>query len=226
MGEVCSHVFLEPESLPSRPNFQMTQPTLFSPKSSPEWPKVTISTDGGCEPNPGVGRWAAVLRFGSAVKEIHGECRDLPTTNNRAELEAVIHALSALTRSCQVTLRTDSQYAITVAHDRKKRKKLKNADLVAELRAQADRHEINWQWVKGHAGDGDNERADALAAGHDAAFPNIKYRKPPEGKGEADRQAWGIKSAEVHRTLAFRTDLATFDQYWAAFDAGMAKISP
>ena len=133
---------------------------------------VVITTDGACRGNPGPGGWGAVLRFGAVEREMSGGERD--TTNNRMELMAAIEALSALKRPCAVTLRTDSTYVrdgITKwVHGWQRngwrtaaRKPVKNAELWQALAAAAERHTIDWQWVKGHAGDPDNERADGLA---------------------------------------------------------------
>jgi ribonuclease HI len=133
---------------------------------------VDIFTDGACKGNPGPGGWGAVLRFGAHVKELHGG--EAGTTNNRMELTAVIRALEALTRPCHVRLHTDSQYVqkgITQwIHDWKRRgwrtadkKPVKNADLWKRLDEVAMPHQIEWIWVKGHAGHAGNERADALA---------------------------------------------------------------
>jgi ribonuclease HI len=134
--------------------------------------RVEIYTDGACKGNPGPGGWGAVLRFGAHVKELHGG--EAGTTNNRMELTAVIRALEALRRPCRVRLHTDSQYVqkgITVwIFDWKRRgwrtadkKPVKNADLWKRLDELVLPHEIEWIWVKGHAGDVGNERADALA---------------------------------------------------------------
>jgi len=134
--------------------------------------RVEIHTDGACKGNPGPGGWGAVLRFGAHVKELHGG--EAGTTNNRMELTAVIRALEALTRPCRVRLHTDSQYVqkgITVwIFDWKRRgwrtadkKPVKNVDLWKRLDELVLPHEIEWIWVKGHAGDVGNERADALA---------------------------------------------------------------
>jgi ribonuclease HI len=134
--------------------------------------EVEIFTDGACRGNPGPGGWGAVLRAGATEKELHGGERE--TTNNRMELTAAIRALEALKRSCRVALYTDSQYVrqgITewLAQWRARgwktasRKPVKNQDLWQELDAQAQRHDIEWHWVKGHSGHPENERADALA---------------------------------------------------------------
>jgi ribonuclease HI len=133
---------------------------------------VEIFTDGACKGNPGPGGWGVVLRLGQQVKELHGG--EPATTNNRMELTAVIKGLGALTRRCKVTLWTDSQYVqkgISVwIIDWKRRgwrtadkKPVKNIDLWQQLDALAAQHEVDWRWVKGHAGHPENERADELA---------------------------------------------------------------
>jgi ribonuclease HI len=133
---------------------------------------VEIFTDGACKGNPGPGGWGVVLRSGAHVKEMHG---GVPaTTNNRMELTAVIEGLAALTRPCKVKLFTDSQYVqkgISVwIHDWKRRgwrtadkKPVKNVDLWQRLEQLAAQHDVEWKWVKGHAGHPENERADQLA---------------------------------------------------------------
>lgn len=133
---------------------------------------VDIFTDGACKGNPGPGGWGAILSLGGKVKEMHGGER--ATTNNRMELTAVIRALEALTRPCQVRLHTDSQYVqkgiSEWIHSWKRRgwrtadkKPVKNDDLWKRLDELAAQHDIDWIWVKGHAGHDGNERADALA---------------------------------------------------------------
>ena len=131
--------------------------------------KVTITTDGGCDPNPGVGAWAAILRCGNASRVVSGI--DMASTNNRMELTAVIEALSTLKKPCAVTLRTDSMiciWAIEAAHIPKKRakyeKKGKNMDLVRRLWDVAQVHQVKTVWVKGHSGDRDNEACDQICA--------------------------------------------------------------
>ena len=134
--------------------------------------RVQIYTDGACSGNPGPGGWGALLRLGDAEREICGH--EAHTTNNRMELRAVIEALRALTRPCQIDLYTDSQYVkngITGwIRDWKARgwktsakKPVKNVDLWQELDAEADTHEITFHWVRGHNGHEFNERADGLA---------------------------------------------------------------
>ena len=133
---------------------------------------VEIFTDGACRGNPGPGGWGVLLRFGNAEKELYGG--ELETTNNRMELTAVIRALEALTRPCAVTVTTDSQYVkngiSSWIHSWKKngwrtanKKPVKNADLWKELDAEVRKHEVSWEWVKGHSGHPENERADELA---------------------------------------------------------------
>ncbi len=132
---------------------------------------VTIYTDGACSGNPGPGGWAAVLRYGTAEKELAGGERD--TTNNRMELTAVIKALEALREPCAVTVYTDSQYisrAMTEGWLKKwkaagftKKGGLKNAELWRALDGLLQRHEVRFQWVKGHADNAYNNRCDALA---------------------------------------------------------------
>ena len=137
-----------------------------------ELPHVTVFTDGACSGNPGPGGWGAILRFGDKEKELKGG--EAHTTNNRMELMAAISALEALKKPCVVDLTTDSQYVrlgITGwIHGWKKngwrtadKKPVKNVELWQALDAATQRHKINWHWVKGHAGDEMNERADQLA---------------------------------------------------------------
>lgn len=134
--------------------------------------RVAIWTDGACSGNPGPGGWGAILKMGDAVKELKGG--DSDTTNNRMELAAAIAALDALTRACRVDLFTDSNYVrggITGWMTAWKRngwrtadkKPVKNIELWQALDAAAQRHEVAWHWVKGHAGNPMNERADELA---------------------------------------------------------------
>jgi ribonuclease HI len=140
--------------------------------SSRDLPTVIIATDGACKGNPGPGGWGALLRTGGTEKELMGA--EARTTNNRMELTAAIEALTALTRPCAVVLTTDSNYVrdgITKwVHGWAKRgwrtadgSPVKNVDLWQALLAAAAPHRIEWRWVKGHSGDPDNERVDALA---------------------------------------------------------------
>ena len=135
-------------------------------------PKVTVFTDGACRGNPGPGGWGAILIAGRHEKEICGG--EPSTTNNRMELMAAIQALEALTKPCKVELHTDSTYVMKGIsewiHNWKKRgwktadkKPVKNEDLWRRLDQARLRHEVDWRWVKGHAGHEFNEHADALA---------------------------------------------------------------
>ncbi len=134
--------------------------------------KIEIFTDGACKGNPGIGGWGALLVAGQHKKELFGGERD--TTNNRMELRAVIEALNALTRPCEVVVHTDSQYVqkgiSEWIHGWKARgwktaakAPVKNVDLWQALDSAQTRHQIEWRWVKGHAGHAGNEAADALA---------------------------------------------------------------
>ena len=133
---------------------------------------VIIYTDGACSGNPGPGGWGVILTFGDHRKELYGGEHE--TTNNRMELRAAIEALNALKRPCPVELYTDSVYVrdgITKwLHNWKKngwrtsnKKPVKNAELWQALDEAASRHDVDWHWVKGHAGHPENERADELA---------------------------------------------------------------
>ena len=133
---------------------------------------IDIFTDGACSGNPGPGGWGALLRTGSHERELFGG--EPQTTNNRMELTAVIEALKALKRPVKARVHTDSQYVqkgITEwIHAWKRRgwrtagkQPVKNVDLWQALDAEAARHDLEWHWVKGHAGHAENERADALA---------------------------------------------------------------
>ncbi|HJV73559.1 MAG TPA: ribonuclease HI [Noviherbaspirillum sp.] len=134
--------------------------------------KVEIFTDGACKGNPGRGGWGALLIAGEHRRELFGG--EPNTTNNRMELKAVIEALSALKRPCEIVLHTDSQYVqkgiSEWIHGWKARgwktaakEPVKNVDLWQALDAAQAKHQIQWRWVKGHAGHDGNERADALA---------------------------------------------------------------
>lgn len=134
--------------------------------------RVEIWTDGACSGNPGPGGWGAIMKFDGTERELFGG--DADTTNNRMELMAAIASLEALTRPCHVDLHTDSQYlrgGVTAwIHNWKKRgwttadkKPVKNIELWKRLDEARARHEVEWHWVKGHAGNELNERADELA---------------------------------------------------------------
>ena len=133
---------------------------------------VQIFTDGACRGNPGPGGWGVLLRFGGEEKTLFGGEQD--TTNNRMELTAVIEALGALKRPCDVTLTSDSTYVLKGIQEWmpnwKKRgwktaskKPVKNVDLWKKLDVLIVEHKIDWQWVKGHSGHPENELADQLA---------------------------------------------------------------
>jgi len=136
-------------------------------------PVVIIATDGACKGNPGIGGWGAILRAANGhEKELCGA--EAHTTNNRMELTGAICALNALTRPAHVILSTDSVYVrdgiMKWIHGWQRngwrtadKKPVKNAELWQALLEATARHEIDWRWVKGHSGDPDNERADALA---------------------------------------------------------------
>ena len=147
----------------------MTAPVAsLSPKS----PAVTIYTDGACKGNPGPGGWGAWLSTAGHEKELCGG--EPNTTNNRMELTAPIEALASLKRTCQITIYTDSEYVRKgmtewiLGWQRRgwktaDNKPVKNADLWQRLDALCKLHQVEWRWVKGHAGDPGNERADVLA---------------------------------------------------------------
>ncbi len=141
--------------------------------------RVKIWTDGACSGNPGPGGYGAILRFGEREKELSGG--EPATTNNRMELMAAIVALEALTRPCAVDLHTNSQYVrngVTqwIAGWKARgwktadRKPVKNEELWRRLEEASERHDVAWHWVRGHAGDEMNERADALARAGMAPF--------------------------------------------------------
>jgi ribonuclease HI len=134
---------------------------------------VEVYTDGACSGNPGPGGWGAVLRYGAHVRELRGG-EGPSTTNNRMEMMAAIQALESLTRPSTVRIHTDSTYlrngvtSWVAGWQRngwltKDRKPVKNADLWQRLTAAVEPHQVEWLWVKGHAGDPGNERADTLA---------------------------------------------------------------
>ncbi len=133
--------------------------------------KIIIFTDGGCDPNPGVGGWGAVLSYKDRRKELSGG--EYQSTNNRMELTAAIKALETLKRPCAVVLHTDSEYlqkGITQWLPNWKRRgwkrkggAVKNEDLWRRLDELIQEHDVEWRWVKGHAGNAENERCDELA---------------------------------------------------------------
>ena len=135
--------------------------------------RVQVFTDGACSGNPGPGGWGAVLRYNGVEKELSGG--EAETTNNRMELCAVIFALEALKEPCEVELYSDSQYVCNALKlgwakkwqaqgwMRNKKDKAQNPDLWERLLRQYDRHQVEINWVKGHAGHPENERCDRLA---------------------------------------------------------------
>jgi ribonuclease HI len=134
--------------------------------------KVEVYTDGACRGNPGPGGWGALLRYGDTEKELYGYEAD--STNNKMELMAAIRGLEELKRPCDVVLTTDSQYVrqgITKwIHGWKQkgwktaqRKPVKNKELWQRLDEAADKHTVQWNWVKGHSGHAENDRVDELA---------------------------------------------------------------
>jgi ribonuclease HI len=150
---------------------------------------VIVYTDGACSGNPGPGGWAAILRYGPHERVLQGGAS--LTTNNRMELRAVVAGLRALTRPCRVDVFTDSEYlrrGVTEWLARWRRngwlttgkQPVKNQDLWRALHAAIQPHQITWHWVRGHAGDELNERADLLAV---AALSTIGLRGQPDLEG-------------------------------------------
>lgn len=148
---------------------------------------VVIHTDGACSGNPGPGGWGALLQWGERERELKGG--EAETTNNRMEMMAAIQALEALTRPCEVELWTDSAYlkgGITGwIHGWKRngwktadKKPVKNVDLWQRLETALARHRVSWNWIKGHAGHAENERADQLAREGMAPFKRRGGERP------------------------------------------------
>lgn len=138
----------------------------------PELQNVEIFCDGACSGNPGPGGYGAILRYGQHEKEISGGAKE--TTNNRMELSGAIEALRLLTRPCRVTITTDSQYLVKgmtewiAGWQRKgwrnsKKEPVLNRDLWEQLLELTRPHNVQWKWVRGHAGHAENERCDQLA---------------------------------------------------------------
>ena len=151
-------------------------------------PRVTIHTDGACSGNPGPGGWGALLRYNGHEKALKGG--EPLTTNNRMELTAAIEALRALNKPCAVEIHTDSQYLRHGITDwirgwkangwrTSARKPVKNIDLWQQLDEAMRPHDVTWHWVRGHAGDPDNERADELARAGMAPF--LRSEAPVQG---------------------------------------------
>lgn len=136
-------------------------------------PSIEIYTDGACSGNPGAGGWGAILRYGKIEKELCGG--EDNTTNNRMELTAVIEALKALKKECDITIYTDSRYVMDGVQlwlqnwkkngwrTTNKKSPVKNIELWQELDKLLSEHQIKWVWVKGHNGHPENERVDKLA---------------------------------------------------------------
>ena len=135
-----------------------------SEKDTATMKSVEIFTDGACRGNPGPGGWGVLLCYNGTEKRLYGA--EAHTTNNRMELLAAIRGLEAVTENCQIDLTSDSQYVrkgITEGWKTAAKKPVKNQDLWQLLDQQAQRHKINWHWVKGHSGHRENEIADELA---------------------------------------------------------------
>lgn len=151
--------------------------------------EVTIYTDGACLGNPGPGGYGVVLLYNSHRKELSGGYRK--TTNNRMEIMAAIAGLRALKHPCGVTLYSDSRYVVQAMSEgwakrwrakgwkRNAKEPAKNPDLWAEMLDLSDRHDVSYKWVKGHAGNVENERCDALAVAA-ANQPNLPPDTPYE----------------------------------------------
>lgn len=178
----------------------MTGPSASTASKGGE--PVVIYSDGACEGNPGPGGWAAVLRRGRARKQLSGGSP--ATTNNRMELQAAIEALKALRKPSEVEFYTDSQYVrngITTWLPNWKRrawrtagnKPVKNADLWRDLDTASRVHKISWHWVKGHAGNAENERCDELAN------EEIRKIRRAVGSGDLQRLLRELRDSENHQ---------------------------
>ena len=136
-------------------------------------PAIEVFTDGACSGNPGAGGWGVILRYGEIEKELSGGEEN--TTNNRMELTAVIEALKALKKECNITIYTDSRYVMDGVQEwmpnwklngwktTNKKSPVKNVELWQILDSLLSKHKIKWVWVKGHNGHPENERVDKLA---------------------------------------------------------------
>lgn len=136
-------------------------------------PAIEVFTDGACSGNPGAGGWGVILRYGEIEKELSGGEEN--TTNNRMELTAVIEALKALKKECDITIYTDSRYVMDGVQEwmpnwkrngwktTNKKSPVKNVELWQILDSLLSKHKIKWVWIKGHNGHPENERVDKLA---------------------------------------------------------------
>ncbi len=207
-------------------------------------PKVRMYTDGGCRPNPGPGGWAAVvIEEGRPVREFSGS--DLDTTNNRMEIQAAVEGLRALDGPHRVEVFTDSEYlrkGITSwlpgwrrnGWKTSQKKPVKNQDLWQELAGELDRHRVTWHWVKGHAGNRWNERADQLAA---KAIPrNVLPVEDPKAvhlfaaaaySGKRATGSWAVvlRFADEHKVLSGRVeDTSANRMHLAGAVAGLSEL--
>ncbi len=166
---------------------------IDKPKSAGELPEVTIYTDGGCIDNPGPGGYGVVLLYKGHRKELTEGFRR--TTNNRMELLAAIKGLEALKERCRVVIYSDSQYLVNAIEQgwarrwqsndwwRNRKERAVNPDLWERLLALCDRHEVQFRWIRGHAGTEENERADVLAResalGRNLQIDELYEKAPP-----------------------------------------------
>ena len=146
---------------------------------------IDIYTDGACSPNPGPGGWAAIIVEGGATRDLHG--RQERTTNNRMEMLAVIKGLEAVPDASDVTVHSDSQYVVNTMTNNWKRNA--NRDLWARLDAEASQRNVTWEWVRGHAGDPLNERADELATSEVSRSSGPPASRPLSHVDEAGKAA-------------------------------------
>jgi len=175
-----------------------------------EKPQVTIYSDGGASPNPGPGGWAALLIASNGyTKELSGA--EMDTTNNRMELTAAVEALRALKQPSQVQFFTDSEYVRQGITDwiakwvrqgwQRRGGEVKNQDLWQALQAETQRHEINWQWVKGHAGNPNNERVDQMATAARQQMLGLTVKPIPTAQVEI---AFQVKASKTGGGWAIR----------------------
>jgi ribonuclease HI len=163
---------------------------------------VTIYTDGGCDPNPGAGGWAAILMYKGTSKELSGGA--LRTTNNRMELTAAVEALKALRRPCSAVVYTDSEYMKKGITEwcpawkrlgwKRKAGTLKNVDIWKELDAMTQIHRVQWRWVAAHAGNPHNERCHTLAS---EALAGIKELEKEVSRMRSSRKRPSRKGSQI-----------------------------